>query len=75
MKNLIIAILASVIISGFGFWQYDIPSDRAWVAFTMALVLWVIIESLEDWLKYRRMMRFRSERFWRKILEEQKNRP
>ena len=74
MKNLVISILSSVIITGMDFWIYDDFSDRLIIAIVMAMVLFCAMASAEDWLRDCRMKRFWSNRFWRKI-DEQKNRP
>ena len=67
---MVISILSAIIISGWNVWEYDIPQDRLWLGFGIALVLFVILESFETWLKDRRRKRIRQ-----RILMKMKNRP
>ena len=66
MKNLIISVLAMQIITGFSFWEFS-GNDRLFVGFGMIAVLWIILESFDEWLislrRKRRMQRDRARRF------------
>ena len=72
MKNLVISILSAILITGMGFWEYDVPEDRWWVCFTLTLVLFVTLMSFDEWLRDRRRKKKRA-----RIMEQfrQKNRP
>ena len=72
MKNLAISILSSVLISGMDFWKYEDACDRLLISLVICSTIFALIVSVEDWLRDRRMKRFRSERFWRRVNE---NRP
>ena len=74
MKNLVIAVLASIVITGMNFWQYGSASDRPLIEFAMTIVIFVMITAYEEWLRVRRMKRFWTKRF-EKMLDEMQNRP
>ena len=74
MKNLIISILTAILITGMDFWEFSKPSDRPLITFAAAFVIFVMIVTLDDWMKDRRMKQFRAERF-RRMVDEMQNRP
>lgn len=67
MKNLIISVLAMQIITGMSFWEFSDKLDRICVGAALAIVLWVAIEALDEWLvalrRRRKMQRARARRF------------
>ena len=72
MKNIAISLLSAFIITGMDFWRFRSVTDRLWSVLAITLILFFVIVAVEDWLRDRRMKRFRSERFWRMVKE---NRP
>ena len=62
MKNLIISILAMQIITGMSFWVFSDGDDRVVMGVALTLILWVIIEALEDAITKIRRKRFMQKR-------------
>jgi len=61
MKNLIISILSMQIITGLSFWEYSTKYDRVFIGVALTIVLWVVIETLDEFvLTQRREYKFRE---------------
>ena len=73
MKNLIISLLATKIIMGMGFWQFSDGWDAIIIAFTIAAVLFVSIEVIDekvtDWKRRRELQRRRADRFKIEVID------
>jgi hypothetical protein len=66
MKNLIIAVLAMQIVTGMSFWEFS-GHDRIWVGLGFVALIWITLESLDEWIidrrRRRRMQKRRADRF------------
>ena len=74
MKNLIIAALGAVIISGMDFWIYDDLADRLLIGLAIFAIIAVFAFVLDEWMYDCRMKRRRAERF-KRMVDEMQNRP
>lgn len=72
MKNLIIAILAMQIITGMSFWQFS-GHDRIFVGLGIVALIWIILESFDEWLvdrrRRRKMQKRRADRFKMDVID------
>ena len=72
MKNLIISVLAMQIVTGMSFWEFS-GHDRIWVGLGFVALIWIILESFDEWLVDRRrrkkMQRRRAERFKMDVID------
>lgn len=73
MKNLLISLLATKIITDMSFWQYADADDKVWIFIAMAIVLFVNICVIEEWWSGVRrrawMKKHRAERFAQEVTE------
>lgn len=67
MKNIIISILTTKIIMGASFWHFSDKGDVIMSAIAMFLMLWILIESVDEWvmkfLRERRRKKRQVEKF------------
>lgn len=67
MKNIIISILTTKIIMGASFWNFSDNGDVIMCAIAMFLMLWILIESVDEWvmkiLRERRRKKRQVEKF------------
>ena len=80
MKNVVIALLLGILVSGMDVWQYGGTDDRLCVVVSVTVMAFVVISNMEDRSREHRMKKWRAERFGRKVKEiqehyGQKNRP
>lgn len=72
MKNLIIAILAMQIITGMSFWEFS-GNDRIFVGLGIVALIWIILESFDEWLvdrrRRRKMQKRRADRFKMDVID------
>lgn len=73
MKNFIISILATYIISGMSFWEYADADDRYLISFAMVFVIFIMIEAFDEmltnWRRRRRFQKRMAERFKLEVID------
>lgn len=76
MKEIVIGFLTGWIVSSADWWVYTSRSDRAWIIFGVAMIVTLIIFTIEDAARERRMRRWRMRRVFRRMeLAAKQNRP
>lgn len=62
MKNIIISALSTKIIVGMSFWNFQDTDDIIMSAIAIFLILWISIETIDEWITNIRRERRRKKR-------------
>lgn len=62
MKNIIISALSTKIIVGMSFWNFQDTDDIIMSAIAIFLILWISIETIDEWITNFRRERRRKKR-------------
>lgn len=72
MKNIIISVLTTKIIMGASFWQFADKDDVIMIALASFLVIWIVIETIDEFLmkilRERRRKKRQAEKFKAEVI-------